>query len=160
MAEANQSRRAFAPRAADSRTALAAHISLAQQAGDLFESTQRAGFLPGSGNTKHIEKSANEAWSNLYLHAMTILPQDRQDLLLLAAHTAIMADQLEDRATPGDAYEGALFKGIEMALEAITDFLAREIGTDGIEIVSPELASQTRIIVNIVSDRRQPAEGR
>jgi len=158
MAKADQSRRDDAPRAADTRTPLAAYLQLTDQAGALFESAQIARFRYSNRNIgQPIEDVITGAWQNTYLHALEILPQSHEDALLLATHAALMSEMLEGMAI--SAHDGKLCDGIKAAFDALIDFLARDIGTESVDAVSVELGRTARISMNLVAERRALERG-
>jgi hypothetical protein len=157
MPTGNQSRRAFAPRAADSRTPLEAFISLAEGASALFNKIDRA--TPHAyPHGQRLRDDGNNLYVTAGLHALNILPQNDADLLLLAAQAAAWSDQLPDLADAGNIFQDRLLSGLSQATAAIADYLARQQGLDHVQAISPELAATTRLQMNAIAALRADAE--
>lgn len=156
MPNGNQSRRTFAPRAAETRTPLAAFIGLAEDATSLFEKIERAtphAYMCG----RRLRDEGNSLYVTAGLHALSVPPENDGDLLLLAAQAAAWGDQLHDFAEDGNTFQERLFSSLSQAIASIADYLARQQGLDHVEAISPDLAKSTRLTMNAIAGMRAEA---
>lgn len=123
-----------------------------------------------SSRRKHVafravHDRAYAAMNEGYISLLSLVPQgDDRDLMILAGHAALMADQLNDwiEDKPENAYADRLTKGIAAALTAISATLASQwpAGADSVELIFPELARSIRRDIAITDVRRLDMEAR
>lgn len=169
MADATQARSDAASRDEELRpertdTPIVAYARMIGQADDMYDAASR-----NWGRHKHpafrlMYDSSSDMMNAGYAGMLDLLPQgDDRDLMILAGHAALMANQLADQVPGGNEGEYALklAKGIASALTAISATLARQwpAGVESVEPIFPELAKFIRRDIMIVDARRASAEG-
>ncbi|MBT2242660.1 hypothetical protein JQK15_03840 [Sphingobium sp. BHU LFT2] len=169
MADATQARSDDASRNEDLRieradTPIIAYARLVAQSDEFFDAASK-----GRGRNSHpafriLYDTAGKAMETSYLHMLDLLPNgDDRDLMILAGHAAMMANQLVDHMPLGVERDAAckLAKGVASALTAISATLAHQwpAGVDDVEPIFPELAKFIRRDMMIVEARRADAEG-
>lgn len=153
------------PRAERAPTPLVAYASLLGQADTFFEDADKQETRFQHSAFAAIRKGAFAAMSDGYLEILHLLPRgDDRDLMILAGHASMMADQLNAQIPEGPEWKhaDALTKGIAAALVAISATLAAQwpAGADSIAPLFPELARSIRRDMSIVAALRENPEGR
>jgi hypothetical protein len=87
---------------------------------------------------------------------------DDRDLMILAGHASMLADQLTDFVDGGDEHARKVCTGIKAALITISATLAQQwpAGPEAVDGLYPELARSIRRDMMIVATLRADAEGR
>lgn len=145
-------------------TPIVAYARLLGKADDLYSAADRQNSRHKHPAFRIVHDSALAAMNGGYLQMLHLVPHgDDRDLMILAGHASMMADQLNDCIPQGPEWEHAdrLTKGIADALAAISATLSNSwpAGADAVAPLFPELAKSIRRDAMIIEARRVDAEG-
>jgi hypothetical protein len=91
----------------------------------------------------------------MYLH-----PSTEQEVMALAAHSALMAEMLDGLVNAGADEDQRLVDGIKIAFRSIAAFLGRRLGASALDGLPRENLNFMRGLLRDDNDLRAEAEGR
>ena len=148
-----------------SETPIVAFARLLGHADDFFTAADKQSTRRNHVAFRAVHDGAFAAMTSGYVNMLDLIPQgDDRDLMILAGHAAMMADQLNDIVPEGPewAHADRLTKGVAAALTAISATLAAKwpAGPESVAPLFPELARSIKRDVAIVEALRADTEGR
>lgn len=159
MPNGNQSRSDDASRAAELRPAsdnasnLTTLCRLLGLADAYHDEADAASSLKAFKGFRQVQQTAYASLCEGHLELLNILPQPGgEDILILAGHAAMMANDIADFAPEGSEHVKRLLSGISMALISISGTLAEQRPSDVAKISAlwPELGRSIRRDISTV----------
>lgn len=144
-------------------TPIVSYARLIGQSDAFFDAASKAWGRHRHPAFRIVYDASSDAMNASYLHMLDLVPQgDDRDLMILAGHAAMMADQLSDQVLgqSENDYGQKLAKGIASALTSICATLAQKwpAGVESVEPLFPELAKFIRRDMMVVEARRAHTE--
>lgn len=112
---------------------------------------------------REINRAAYATLTETHLQMLRAVPgEPGRDIVILAGHAALMADQIADMDVGNNVYAARLLEGIHKALITLSGAIASHAPDEVEEIASlwPELGQSIRQDVAVVDALRADAEGR
>lgn len=163
MADATPSRsnasREEKVRPAQPETTIVTFARLVGQSDELFNDTDKASSAR-FGKALAFDTIRTRAYSTVcqgQYDLLHMIPEgDDRDLMILAGHAAMLADQLPDFVGPNDAHAEKICEGIKAALATISAVLAQSwpAGPESVAPIYPELARSIRQDAMVTEARR------
>ncbi|KKW93949.1 hypothetical protein [Sphingobium chungbukense] len=159
MPNGNQSRSDDASRAAELRpeaaptSNLTTFCRLLGLADAYHDEADAASSLKAFKGFHQVQRTAYDSLCEGHLELLNVLPQPGgEDILVLAGHAAMMANDISDFAPEGNEYVKRLLSGISMALISISGTIAEQRPEDVAKIAElwPELGRSIRRDISTV----------